>query len=81
MLENSYVGEIGLQTAIWLLSTSSLQAAYYPRGIVALAMASPLFTYYILRQVSTSFTSQPSAYLLTHARLAFGGASFGKTGG
>lgn len=48
----NYVGEIGLQTAIWLLSTSSLQAAYYPRGMVALAMASPLFTYYILRKLS-----------------------------
>ncbi|KAF4571173.1 hypothetical protein EYR40_007644 [Pleurotus pulmonarius] len=48
----NYVGEIGIQSAIWLLSTSSLQAAYYPRGMVALALASPLFTYYILRKLS-----------------------------
>ncbi|KAJ8517077.1 hypothetical protein ONZ45_g5682 [Pleurotus djamor] len=48
----NYLGEVGIQTAIWLLSTTSLQTSSYPRGIAALASAGPLFTYFILRMGS-----------------------------
>ncbi|EIN09848.1 DUF1295-domain-containing protein [Punctularia strigosozonata HHB-11173 SS5] len=48
----NYVGEVGIWTGIWALSTASLQTAYFPRGTVALAAASPLFTYFLLRKVS-----------------------------
>jgi len=47
----SYVGEVGVWAGIWLLSTSSLQTAAYPRGAVALASLSPLFIWFLLRKV------------------------------
>ncbi|KAI0249150.1 DUF1295-domain-containing protein [Lactifluus subvellereus] len=48
----NYVGEVGIWTGIWALSSASLQTAHYPRGTVVLAAISPLFTYYLLRYVS-----------------------------
>jgi len=48
----NYVGEVGIWTGIWALSTASLQTAHYPKGTVALAAVSPLFTYLLLRYVS-----------------------------
>lgn len=48
---NSYVGEVGIWTGIWALSSSSLQTIAYPRGTVALAAVSPLFIYFLIRKV------------------------------
>lgn len=48
----NYVGEVGIWTGIWALSTASLQTAAFPTGTVALAAASPLFTWFLLRNVS-----------------------------
>ncbi|KAG6817255.1 hypothetical protein H0H87_010916 [Tephrocybe sp. NHM501043] len=48
----NYVGEVGLWTGIWALSTTSLQTAAYPRGSVALAALSPFFTWFITRNLS-----------------------------
>ncbi|KIM40501.1 hypothetical protein M413DRAFT_445950 [Hebeloma cylindrosporum] len=48
----NYVGEVGIWTGIWALSTSSLQTSAYPRGTVALAALSPLFTWFLIRKVS-----------------------------
>ncbi|KAH9966250.1 DUF1295-domain-containing protein [Lactifluus volemus] len=48
----NYVGEVGIWTGIWALSSASLQTIHYPRGTVALAAMSPLFTYFLLRYVS-----------------------------
>ncbi|PPR03077.1 hypothetical protein CVT24_012390 [Panaeolus cyanescens] len=48
----NYVGEVGIWTGIWALSTTSLQTAAYPTGAVALAALSPLFAWFLLRKVS-----------------------------
>lgn len=48
----NYVGEVGVWVGIWALSTASLQTSHYPKGTVALAAVSPLFTYFLLRHVS-----------------------------
>lgn len=40
---------------IWALSSVSLQTAHYPKGTVALAVVSPLFTYFLLRYVCTPY--------------------------
>ncbi|KAF9565400.1 DUF1295-domain-containing protein [Agrocybe pediades] len=48
----NYVGEVGIWTGIWALSTASLQTMSYPRGTVALAALSPLFTWFLIRNVS-----------------------------
>ncbi|KAK7452189.1 hypothetical protein VKT23_012292 [Stygiomarasmius scandens] len=48
----NYVGEVGIWTGIWALSTAVLQTRHFPRGTVGLAAASPLFTYYILTRLS-----------------------------
>ncbi|KAF8071664.1 hypothetical protein FPV67DRAFT_889820 [Lyophyllum atratum] len=48
----NYVGEVGIWTAIWALSTPSLQTAHFPRGTVALAALSPLFTWFLVRNLS-----------------------------
>lgn len=48
----NYVGEVGLWTGIWALSTASLQTVHYPRGAVALAALSPLFTWLLVRKAS-----------------------------
>jgi hypothetical protein len=47
----SYVGEVGVWTGIWALSTAALQTAYFPQGTVALAAISPFFTWFLLRHV------------------------------
>lgn len=47
----SYVGEVGIWTGIWALSTSALQTAHYPSGTAMFATVSPLLTYYLLRYV------------------------------
>ncbi|KAE9401530.1 DUF1295-domain-containing protein [Gymnopus androsaceus JB14] len=48
----NYVGEIGIWAGIWGLSTSALQTPYFPRGTVAIAAISPLFTYFLVRKLS-----------------------------
>lgn len=48
----NYVGEVGLWTGIWLLSMSCLRTPYFPRGTWLLAGASPLVTWFIVRNVS-----------------------------
>jgi len=48
----NYVGEVGIWTGIWALSTSALQTAYFPKGTVALAAISPLLTWFLLRNVT-----------------------------
>ncbi|RDB25775.1 hypothetical protein Hypma_006418 [Hypsizygus marmoreus] len=48
----NYVGEVGIWTGIWALSTASLQTPYFPRGTIALAALSPLFTWFMVRSVS-----------------------------
>ncbi|KAH9838372.1 uncharacterized protein C8Q71DRAFT_526255 [Rhodofomes roseus] len=48
----NYVGEVGLWTGIWLLSVNSLCAPLFPRASWLLAGASPLMTWFLLRNVS-----------------------------
>ncbi|KAF8899920.1 hypothetical protein CPB84DRAFT_1730684 [Gymnopilus junonius] len=48
----NYVGEIGIWTGIWALSSSSLQSNAYPRGTIAFAAISPLFIYILIRKAS-----------------------------
>ncbi|KIK62438.1 hypothetical protein GYMLUDRAFT_260182 [Collybiopsis luxurians FD-317 M1] len=48
----NYVGEVGIWTGIWGLSTAALQTSYFPRGTVAVAALSPIFTYFLLRKLS-----------------------------
>jgi len=48
----NYVGEVGIWTGIWALSSASLQSSFCPRGTIALAAISPLFTWFLLRNVS-----------------------------
>ncbi|KAF5359375.1 hypothetical protein D9756_003244 [Leucocoprinus leucothites] len=48
----NYVGEVGIWTSIWALSTASLQSAFFPAGTIALAAISPLFTWFLLRKAS-----------------------------
>jgi len=48
----NYIGEVGIWTGIWALSSASLQSSFYPKGTIALAGISPLFTWFLLRHVS-----------------------------
>ncbi|KAF7985634.1 hypothetical protein HWV62_2141 [Athelia sp. TMB] len=48
----NYVGEVGVWTGIWALSTRALQTAHFPAGAAMAAGVSPLFTYYLLRYLS-----------------------------
>lgn len=48
----NYIGEVGIWTGIWALSTSTLQTVHFPPGTAMLATVSPMFTYYLLRYVS-----------------------------
>ncbi|KAI0734248.1 DUF1295-domain-containing protein [Fomitopsis betulina] len=48
----NYVGEVGLWTAMWLLSVTSLRTPSFPRASWLLAGASPLMTWFLLRNVS-----------------------------
>ncbi|KAG5653017.1 hypothetical protein H0H81_002710 [Sphagnurus paluster] len=47
----NYVGEVGIWTALWALSTGSLNTPHFPRGTVALAALSPIFTWYLTAKV------------------------------
>ncbi|EJF64592.1 hypothetical protein DICSQDRAFT_144356 [Dichomitus squalens LYAD-421 SS1] len=48
----NYVGEVGLWTGIWLLSSGSLRSPSFPRGAWLLAGLSPLLTWFLLTRVS-----------------------------
>ncbi|KAH8118238.1 DUF1295-domain-containing protein [Phellopilus nigrolimitatus] len=48
----NYLGEVGIWTGIWALSTTSLQTPYFPRLTPFVAAASPLVTYLLLTRVS-----------------------------
>ncbi|KAJ7645386.1 hypothetical protein B0H17DRAFT_1104079 [Mycena rosella] len=48
----NYVGEVGIWTGIWALAAGTLQTAHFPLGTVALTAASPLFTWFLVRNVS-----------------------------
>ncbi|KAL0948647.1 hypothetical protein HGRIS_010451 [Hohenbuehelia grisea] len=49
----NYLGELGIWTGIWTLSTTGFQrTTLLPRWTPALALISPLFTYFLLRYVS-----------------------------
>jgi len=48
----NYVGEVGIWAGIWALSTTAFQTPYFPRGTVAVAAISPIFTYFLLRKLS-----------------------------
>ncbi|KAF8640238.1 hypothetical protein AX16_010134 [Volvariella volvacea WC 439] len=48
----NYVGEVGIWAGIYALSTASLQNPYFPRGTVLAAVVSPLFTWFLVRNVS-----------------------------
>ncbi|KAJ3554543.1 hypothetical protein NM688_g3052 [Phlebia brevispora] len=48
----NYVGEVGLWTGIWALSTASLGTAYFPHLTWLLAGISPITTYFLIRRVS-----------------------------
>ncbi|PCH42306.1 DUF1295-domain-containing protein [Wolfiporia cocos MD-104 SS10] len=48
----NYVGEVGLWIGIWLLSVNSLRTPFYPHNAWLLAGASPLLTWFLLRNLS-----------------------------
>ncbi|KIY64048.1 DUF1295-domain-containing protein [Cylindrobasidium torrendii FP15055 ss-10] len=48
----NYVGEVGIWTGIWALSTATLQTPFFPRGTIGLALLSPALTYYLVRNLS-----------------------------
>lgn len=48
----SYVGEVGIWTGIWGLSTAALAGPLLPTGAVLAAATSPLFTWFLVRNVS-----------------------------
>ncbi|KAJ7086168.1 hypothetical protein B0H15DRAFT_909955 [Mycena belliarum] len=48
----NYVGEVGIWTGVWALASGTLQTAHFPLGTVALAAASPLLTWFLVRKVS-----------------------------
>ncbi|KAI0768101.1 DUF1295-domain-containing protein [Trametes elegans] len=48
----NYVGEVGLWTGLWLLSSGSLRSPFFPRTAWLLAGASPLLTWFLLTRVS-----------------------------
>ncbi|KAL5525597.1 hypothetical protein ACEPAG_6933 [Sanghuangporus baumii] len=48
----NYVGEVGLWTGIWALSTMSLQTSYFPKVAPVIAAVSPIVTYLLIRKVS-----------------------------
>lgn len=47
----NYLGELGIWTGIWALSSSALRTPYFPSGTVLLAALSPAMTYFLLRKV------------------------------
>lgn len=58
---------------IWAISSVSLQTTHYPKGTVALAAVSPLFTYFLLRYVRIPYLYSPIelAHLTRSRSLAF----------
>ncbi|KAF8317930.1 DUF1295-domain-containing protein [Clavulina sp. PMI_390] len=49
----NYVGEVGIHTGIWLLSTQALSNPAYPMGTaIFAALGSPIFTYFLLAKLS-----------------------------
>jgi len=48
----NYVGEVGIWIGIWALSTASLQTPYFPKVILPVATISPLFTWFLTRNVT-----------------------------
>ncbi|CEL62897.1 hypothetical protein RSOLAG1IB_12596 [Rhizoctonia solani AG-1 IB] len=48
----NYVGEVGLQTGIWLLSTTALSSPLLPKYAPLAAAISPFFTWLLLRKGS-----------------------------
>jgi hypothetical protein len=55
---------------IWAISSVSLKTAHYPKGTVALAAVSPLFTYFLLRYVRIPYLYSEPAHLTRHRSLA-----------
>jgi hypothetical protein len=49
---NSYAAEVGIWTGIWALSSTALQHPFFPRLTPAVAVISPLFTWFLTRRVS-----------------------------
>jgi hypothetical protein len=47
----SYAAEVCIWVGIWALASSALIAPFFPYGTVTLALASPLFTWQIVRNV------------------------------
>jgi hypothetical protein len=61
LLPLSYVGEIGIHTGIWAMTVPSLMKFSFPLCAVGLSgLASPIFTYYALRFVSTPVSLKQS---------------------
>jgi hypothetical protein len=56
---------------IWAISSASLQTSHYPKGTVALAAVSPLFTYFLLRYVCILYLYFELAHLTRPRSLAF----------
>ncbi|KAG9094062.1 hypothetical protein FRC06_011206 [Ceratobasidium sp. 370] len=48
----NYVGEVGLQTGIWILSTTALSSPLLPKLAPWAAAVGPMFTWLLLRKVS-----------------------------
>lgn len=67
----SYVGEVGIWTGIWGLSTSALQTPYFPRGTMALAAISPIFTYFLVRKVGAEPQLKHVLNKTTYSSLGF----------
>ncbi|KAI0833248.1 DUF1295-domain-containing protein [Trametes gibbosa] len=49
---SSYVGEVGVWTGMWLLSSGSLRAPFFPKAAWMIAGVSPLLTWFLLTRVS-----------------------------
>ncbi|KAG8691475.1 hypothetical protein FRC09_011615, partial [Ceratobasidium sp. 395] len=48
----NYVGEVGIQTGIWILSTTALSSPLLPKFTPWAAVVSPMFTWLLLRKGS-----------------------------
>ncbi|KAG9086668.1 hypothetical protein FS749_003485, partial [Ceratobasidium sp. UAMH 11750] len=48
----NYVGEVGIQTGMWILSTTALSSPLLPKFTPWAAAVSPLFTWLLLRKGS-----------------------------
>ncbi|KAF5353821.1 hypothetical protein D9758_010575 [Tetrapyrgos nigripes] len=59
----NYIGELGIWTGIWALSTAGLQTRHFPRGTVVLAGLSPLFTYFVLSKLCKYYAADMLGYI------------------